>query len=95
MVVSSMNTTLTLPSGLGTNHTASQTSEDALNACVHYMLSGMIEQMGWLFYYIKPNSSLYMSVDEVPNYEVQVFSNIVYLPSSYLFYVRFFLFLEC
>ncbi|KAI2805374.1 hypothetical protein BLOT_004370 [Blomia tropicalis] len=33
----------------------------------------MLEQLGWMFYYIKPNSSLYMSVDDVPNYEVQIF----------------------
>lgn len=47
-------------------------SHDAFHSCTSLMLQGLIEQLGWMFYYVKPNSSLFMSVDEVPNYEVQV-----------------------
>ena len=55
-------------------HSANTEPHDMLHACGSIMLNGMVEQLGWMFYYIKPNSSLYMSVDEVPNYEVQVCS---------------------
>lgn len=48
------------------------TPHDLLHSCGRFMFHGMLEQLGWMFYYIKPNSSLYMSVDDVPNYEVQV-----------------------
>ena len=36
------------------------------------MATGLVEQFGWMFYYVKPNSSLFGNVDDVPNYEVQV-----------------------
>ena len=45
---------------------------DAFHHCTSLMGQGLIEQLGWMFYYVKPNSSIFMSVDEVPNYEVQV-----------------------
>nr|XP_027194714.1 alkylglycerol monooxygenase-like [Dermatophagoides pteronyssinus]XP_027194715.1 alkylglycerol monooxygenase-like [Dermatophagoides pteronyssinus] len=46
---------------------------DAFHHCTSLMGQGLIEQLGWMFYYVKPNSSIFMSVDEVPNYEVQIF----------------------
>lgn len=46
--------------------------ENLLHACGHIMATGLVEQFGWMFYYVKPNSSLFGNVDDVPNYEVQV-----------------------
>ena len=60
------NASLSVHSGLEAHQ------QTALHDCTHIMFQGMLEQLGWMFYYIKPNSSLFMSVDEVPNYEVQV-----------------------
>lgn len=72
MVVPPMNQT-------AVNHTATTmatvsqlASGGGLHDCTHVMLHGMLEQLGWMFYYVKPNTSLFTSVDDVPNYEVQV-----------------------
>ena len=46
---------------------------DLLHSCGSIMFQGVVEQIGWMFYYIKPNSSIFMNVDDVPNYEVQIF----------------------
>ena len=50
-----------------------QTPQDLLHTCGGIIADGMLEQFGWIFYYIKPNSSIFTSVDGVPNYEVQIF----------------------
>ncbi|KAF7488343.1 Alkylglycerol monooxygenase [Sarcoptes scabiei] len=49
------------------------TTSDPFHSCLSLMGRGLLEQLGWMFYYIKPKNSLFMSVDEVPNYEVQIF----------------------
>src|SRR6218665_2557924 len=52
---------------------AIQTPHDLLHTCGSIIADGMLEQFGWVFYYIKPNASIFNSVDGVPNYEVQIF----------------------
>ncbi|OTF74975.1 hypothetical protein BLA29_010780, partial [Euroglyphus maynei] len=55
------------------HHNVTTDSTDAFHHCTSLMGQGLVEQLGWMFYYVKPNSSIFMSVDEVPNYEVQIF----------------------
>lgn len=59
-------------SSLEHHESAGSEPHDLLHACGNIMLQGLAEQFAWMFYYITPNSSLFLDVDQVPNYEVQV-----------------------
>ncbi|XP_054164701.1 alkylglycerol monooxygenase-like [Oppia nitens] len=50
-----------------------KTSVEHLHTCGQRLLDGGIEQLGWMFYLISPNKSLFNTPHEVPNYEVQIF----------------------
>lgn len=60
-----------LMAALGSSAESAQ-PENLLHACGQIMAQGIVEQFGWMFYYVKPNSSIFGNVDDVPNYEVQV-----------------------
>lgn len=78
MVVPSVNSTEAVHTTMAATpvsslaHSQLAQPHEMMHSCSNIILNGLVEQLGWMFYYIKPNSSLYMSVDEVPNYEVQV-----------------------
>ena len=60
------------------NMTTTNDHTDAFHHCTSLMAQGLVEQLGWMFYYVKPNSSIFMNVDDVPNYEVQVSVSMLY-----------------
>jgi len=65
------NSITSLPSSLSLSST--QSPIDSLHTCGQTFLNGALEQFGWLFYLITPNSSTFSTPHDVPNYEVQIF----------------------
>lgn len=66
------NVSTSVASVVPTLATVVQDPAEMLHACGHVFFAGLVQQFGWMFYLISPNSSIFESVNDVPNYEVQV-----------------------
>jgi len=67
-----INSSLSSPSSSSMSLSSTESSIDTLHTCGQAFFNGALEQIGWLFYIISPNSSSFSSPHDVPNYEVQV-----------------------